>query len=201
MVLITITSFVQKFAANQARKAQQARAMEHSGTGLGLPFTFGSNMVNGAYVGPDSLGPTQQQDLLDGSQAPTQGAAWASSRTPGVRKSCWLAFFSACTASDLLHPSRGSSSASSTRDHPSTRGPSSSHHLASTRGPSRSHHLASTRGPATSHPPGHHLASTRGPSTSHCVVSLAWPLPWPVWYRVVLCKATAGGNAPFLLFS
>ena len=71
--------------------------MEPSGTGLGLPFTYGSNMVNGVYMGPESLGPTQ--DLLDGSQAPTQGAGWASARTPGVRKSCWLAYFSACTAS------------------------------------------------------------------------------------------------------
>ena len=97
-MLAAFTTFVHKFAANQARKAQQACAMEPSGTGLGLSFTYGSNMVNGTYMGPDTLGPTQQQDLLDGSQAPTQGLGYASG-TPGVRKSCWLAYFSACTAS------------------------------------------------------------------------------------------------------
>ena len=117
--------------------------MEPSGTGHGLSFTYGSNMVNGTYMGPDTLGPTQQQDLLDGSQAPTQGLGYASG-TPGVRKSCWLASFSACTASDLLHP------------------------------------------------------------------SFASPFPWPLpllpglcgteWY-LRFCRATAGGNAPFLLFS
>ena len=34
--LAALHSFVQKFAANQARKAQQAGAMEHPATGLGL---------------------------------------------------------------------------------------------------------------------------------------------------------------------